>query len=340
MATLDENVFHLFSNVMTPTPEPMSPLQTALAEQGLFVLDGALATELERRGADLLDPLWSAKLLIEQPDLIRQVHLDYFLAGADVATTASYQATFEAFARRGLGHEEAADLMRRSVSLACEARDAFWAEPAHRVGRRRPLVAASIGPYGAMLADGSEYRGYQGVSRQALADFHRPRLQVLAHAGADLLACETIPCLDEALAIAGLLPEFPGVQAWLSFSCRDGAHNCQGEPFADCVAQLDALPQIAAVGVNCTAPEFVESLVALARSHTSKPIVVYPNSGEHYDAVDKVWHGEGRAHDFAAQAMRWHGRGARLIGGCCRTGPDDIRALKQAAVAGGALIEA
>jgi homocysteine S-methyltransferase len=313
------------------------PLQQALAEQGLFVLDGALATELERRGADLKDPLWSAKLLIEQPDLIRQVHLDYFLAGADVATTASYQATFEAFAQRGLGHEQAADLMRRSVQLACEARDAFWSDPAHRAGRRKPLVAASVGPYGAMLADGSEYRGYQGVSREALAAFHRPRLQVLAHAGADLLACETLPCLAEALAITDLLPEFPGVQAWISFSCRDGEHNSQGEPLADCVAALDSVLQVAAVGLNCTAPEFVPSLVERARARTRKPIVVYPNSGEHYDAVGKVWQGDGQAHDFAAQAMRWHNRGARLIGGCCRTGPDDIRSLRQAAEAEGAL---
>ena len=318
----------------TPSTHP-SPLQAALAEQGLLVLDGALATELERRGADLKDPLWSAKLLIEQPDLIRQVHLDYFLAGADVATTASYQATFEAFARRGLSQTEAADLMRRSVELACEARDAFWAVPDNRVGRRRPLVAASVGPYGAMLADGSEYRGYQGVSREALADFHRPRLEILAHAGADLLACETLPCLDEALAIAGLLPAFEGLQAWISFSCKDAIHNSQGEPLAECVAALDGVAQIAAIGVNCTAPEFIPSLVALASANTSKPIIVYPNSGEHYDAIDKVWHGDG-AHDFAALAMRWHGRGARLIGGCCRTGPDDIRALKQAALACGA----
>lgn len=306
-------------------------LQQALAERPLFVLDGALATELERRGANLQDPLWSAKLLIEQPDMIRQVHLDYYLAGADVATTASYQATFEAFGRRGLSHDQAADLMRRSVALACEARDLFWSDPAHRVGRRRPLVAASVGPYGAMLADGSEYRGYQGVSLDALVAFHRPRLQVLAHAGADLLACETIPCLEEALALAQLLPEFPGVQAWISFSCRDGERNSQGEPLADCVAALDGVAQVAAVGVNCTAPEFIPSLVAIAHAHTTKPIVVYPNSGEHYDAVGKVWQGEGRAHDFAAQAMRWHARGARLIGGCCRTGPEDIRALKQAA---------
>lgn len=305
----------------------IDPIQTALEQQKLFILDGALATELERRGADLNDALWSAKLLIEQPELIRQVHFDYFMAGADVATTASYQATFEAFQERGYSREEAARLMRLSVTLALEARDAFWADPVHRVGRLKPLVAASVGPYGAMLADGSEYRGHYGLSKQALIDFHRPRMQVLVEAGADMLACETLPCLDEALAIASLLPEFGNVAAWISFSCRDGEHNCQGENLADCVAMLDGVAQIVAVGVNCTAPEFIPSLIDQARIGTTKPIVVYPNSGEQYDAVHKQWQGCSHAQDFAQQALGWYARGARLIGGCCRTGPDDIRAL-------------
>ena len=317
---------------MTPIPSNTGPIQNALAQQNFFVLDGALATELERRGANLKDPLWSAKLLIEQPDLIRAVHFDYFMAGADVATTASYQATFEAFEKRGHSHEEAAMLMRRSIELAIEARDEFWADPAHRVGRLKPLVAASVGPYGAMLADGSEYRGHYGVSRQALVAFHRPRMQVLVAAGADLLACETIPCLDEAMAIAQLLPEFEGMSTWISFSCKDGEHNSQGERLADCVAALEEVPQIAAIGINCTAPEWIPSLIDQARQHTRKPIVVYPNSGEHYDATRKVWHGVSDAQDFAQQAMRWSQHGARLIGGCCRTGPDDIRAVRQAAL--------
>lgn len=307
-----------------------NPIEHVLSANRLFVLDGALATELERRGADLNDPLWSAKVLLEQPDLIRQVHTDYFEAGADVATTASYQATFEAFAQRGIGHEQAAELMRLSVRLACEARDAFWAVAANRVGRHRPLVAASVGPYGAMLADGSEYRGHYAIGQQALVEFHRERLQVLAHSGADLLACETIPCLDEALAIASLLPSLGGITAWISFSCKDGEHNSQGERFADCVAALDAFAPVIAVGVNCTAPEHIPALVASARTRTGKPIVVYPNSGEHYNAVSKQWSGDTCKHEtsFAAQAMQWHAQGAQLIGGCCRTSPADIRAIK------------
>ena len=314
----------------------LNPIEQFLANDRVMVLDGALATELERRGANLNDPLWSAKLLLEQPELIRAVHADYFLAGADVATTASYQATFEAFTQRGLSRAEAADLMRLSVTLACEARDAFWSDPANRVGRIRPLVAASVGPYGAMLADGSEYRGHYGLDRAALAAFHRERLDVLAQSGADLLACETIPCLDEALALADVLADLGSMTAWISFSCKDGEHNVQGERLADCVAALEAYPQVIAIGVNCTAPEFVASLVAQAQAHTSKPVLVYPNSGEHYDASSKVWTGVGgQATDYAAQAMRWRAQGARMIGGCCRTGPDHIRAVRHLAQACG-----
>jgi homocysteine S-methyltransferase len=315
-----------------PTNAPTAsanPFDAFFANRKLLILDGALATELERRGADLNDPLWSAKLLIEQPDLIRQVHLDYFLAGADVATTASYQATFESFARRGFDHAAAAALMADSVRLAVEARDAFWSEPVNRVGRIRPLVAASVGPYGAMLADGSEYKGHYGLTEEQLMDFHRPRLQVLLQTGADLLACETIPCLAEARALARLLTEFPGAAAWISFSCRDGLHNSEDELLADCVATLDAYAQVLAVGVNCTAPQHIDSLVEQAQAHTQKPVLVYPNSGEHYDATHKQWHGNPSASYFAEQARGWHARGARLIGGCCRTSPEDIAAVNR-----------
>jgi homocysteine S-methyltransferase len=180
-----------------------------------------------------------------------------------------------------------------------------------------------------MLADGSEYTGNYGLDEEALMAFHRPRLAVLADAGADLLACETIPCLAEAHALARLLPEFPGVAAWLSFSCRDGLHDSQGEPMADCVAALEGFDQIVALGVNCTAPQYIPSLIEQMHAHTAKPLLVYPNSGEQYDASHKTWHGNPGASHFAEQARGWHARGARLIGGCCRTGPDEIAALRQ-----------
>lgn len=305
----------------------MNPIAGLLRKFPILILDGALATELERRGRDLRDPLWSAKVLLEAPELIRQVHLDYFRAGADIAITASYQATVGGFMRRGLSREASLDLLQRSVRLAVEARDEFWREPANRVGRPRPLVAASVGPYGAFLADGSEYRGDYGLSETELMAFHRLRLATLLEAGPDLLACETLPCFLEARALARLLTELPGASAWISFSARDGAHTCHGEPLAECAAWLDDHPQVVAVGINCTAPRYIPALVQAIRSATSKPIVVYPNSGETYRADLRRWEGTATCAEFATEAERWYANGARLIGGCCRTTPDHIAAL-------------
>lgn len=303
----------------------MNPIESILEKQNILILDGALATELERRGCDLNDALWSARVLLEQPELIREVHLDYFKAGADVAITASYQATVEGFARRGLSYEQAVDLMKKSVRIAQEARDEFWSDPARHVSRSRPLIAGSVGPYGAFLADGSEYRGDYGLTEQQLIEFHRPRVQALIEAGADLLACETIPCLIEARALTSLLGEFPNIIAWFSFSARDGEHICNGEKIADCAQALDANPQVAAIGINCTSPLYIPSLIRQIRSASSKPVVVYPNSGEVYDPQTNTWHGETSCDAFGAQSREWVQAGARLIGGCCRTTPDHIR---------------
>jgi homocysteine S-methyltransferase len=301
-------------------------IERILRTQPLVVLDGALATELARRGCDLNDPLWSARVLIEQPEMIRAVHADYFASGADCATTASYQATFEGFAERGLSAEEAERLIRLSVTLAIEARDAFWAVESNRVGRERPFVAGSIGPYGAMLHDGSEYRGDYTLTVDELVNFHRPRMRTLIEAGAELIACETIPNWTEAQALTRLITEFPGVVMWISFSAKDGEHISRGERLADCVAALDDHPQIASVGVNCTAPEYIRDLVRSAAKETAKPILTYPNSGEHYDAETKTWHGQSCA-DYTAQAREWFNAGAKVIGGCCRTTPEHIREL-------------
>jgi homocysteine S-methyltransferase len=326
-----------------------NPLQPLLDRQGVVVLDGALATELERRGAQLDDPLWSAKVLLEAPEMIRQLHYDYFAAGADVTTTASYQATFAGLARRGLSYDGAADLMRLSVRLAIEAREQFvrgWGVGSREwgIGASPPpslptphslpptpqlLVAASVGPYGAYLADGSEYRGDYGLTVAELMNFHRPRLAVLAESGADLLACETIPALAEGEALVRLLAEFPDIPAWLSFSCCDEEYVCHGERFADCVALANESAQIVAVGLNCTAPRFVEALLASAAKVSQKPLLAYPNSGERWDATSHCWVAGSGTTDFTQPARRWYAAGARLIGGCCRTGPEDIRAIAQ-----------
>lgn len=320
---MDENPILAPSGVA----DPFAPY---LENRGVVILDGALATELERRGADLRDALWSAKLLIENPDLIRQVHYDYYVAGADVATTAGYQATFAGFARLGLDADATAMLLRRSVELADAARREFWSEPTHRQGRLRPLVAASVGPYGAYLADGSEYRGDYGLSARQLSEFHRPRLAVLAESGADLLACETIPTLVEAEALAALLSEFSHLPAWFSFSCGDEAHLWHGESLREAVALANGCPQVAAVGINCTAPQLIEPLLESVRDVAQKPLLVYPNSGEGWDSVAKCWLPGTEIVEFGEQARRWYAAGARLIGGCCRTTPDDIRAIARA----------
>src|ERR1044072_8100366 len=217
----------------------MNPIASILDHYPALVIDGALATELERRGCDLKDDLWSAKILLEQPEKIKQVHLDYVKAGADCAITASYQATLEGFVKRGLTENEAIALIQKSVKLASEARDEFWADPSNRGNRSQPFVAASVGPYGAFLADGSEYRGNYGLTEKELMEFHRPRIKVLLEAGADMLACETIPCLIEAQAIAKLLKEFPDVVAWISFTGRDEVYISEGQIFADCVKELE-----------------------------------------------------------------------------------------------------
>jgi len=307
-----------------------NPIAERLATQGVLLLDGGLATELEARGHRLDDDLWSARLLADEPDAVRRLHLDYLEAGADCVTSASYQASLKGFRRKGKTEEEAIGLLRRSVDLALEARDAFWGDPRNRLGRLRPLVAASVGPYGAFLADGSEYTGEYDLGEEGLFEFHRGRLEILAGAGADLLACETIPSLPEARALARLLEASPASRAWMSFSCRDGSRISDGSDFAAVVAELDPLPNLVAVGVNCTAPEHLPELIGRARAATAKPIVVYPNSGERWEMGKRQWRPGSGATDFGSACVGWREAGASLLGGCCRTGPSDIAAMRRA----------
>ncbi|SDR08794.1 homocysteine S-methyltransferase [Thermostaphylospora chromogena] len=285
-----------------------------VGERGL-VLDGGLATHLETLGADLRGELWSARLLLDDPGLIRRAHLDYYAAGAEVATTASYQASLPALARQGLPGREAERLLRLSVELAAQARDEAGGG----------LVAASIGPYGAALADGSEYTGDYDLDEDGLVAWHRPRWEILAGAGADLLACETIPSRAEAAALARLLRETPDVRAWVAFSCRDGERLNDGTPVAESAALFAGMPQVVAVGVNCTPPRFVSELTGRIRRACGRPVVAYPNSGETWDPAARAWRGEADPAGFAAAAREWRAAGASLVGGCCRTTPEYIR---------------
>jgi len=301
-----------------------------LQHQGFVLLDGGLATELENRGESLKDPLWSAKILLSAPEKIGDVHYAYFLAGADVAITSSYQATFPGLRAAGLTTQQAEHVIRDSVSVAMQARDRFWSDPRHRIARLRPLIAASVGPYGAFLHDGSEYGGHYHISRHELKAFHAERLAVLTDSGADLIACETIPSLSEAEVLTELLSEVPNAQSWISFSCKDHAHISDGTKFSAAIAAVLQCEAVVAAGLNCTAPRFVNALLEEARPVTVKPLVAYPNSGELYDAAICDWRSTSEIGTIEQAARGWRDRGALLIGGCCRTTPETIRGIRTA----------
>ncbi|QDS74595.1 hypothetical protein FKW77_008386 [Venturia effusa] len=291
------------------------------------VVDGALATELEARGCDLNSALWSAEILIRKPELIYQVHLDYFLAGADVAITSSYQASVAGLKQHGLSDLEAHDLIQRSVGLAKQARE----EIVCREPGRQCFVAGSVGPYGAFLADGSEYTGNYRLTSDEMKSFHRPQISALTEAGVDVLAFETIPSVYEAQDLLELVQEFPRTVCWFSFTLRDENHLSDGTPIAEVLSFLNESPQVIAIGVNCT-PEYLVSKAEIAMSAcTTKPLIAYPNSGEVYDAVSKTWSGQrAQGKGLDAHVKEWYSLGGKLIGGCCRTTPDDIRTIKKA----------
>jgi homocysteine S-methyltransferase len=305
-----------------PTPHPLRAL---LDEQGLVVLDGGLASELEARGHDLSDDLWSARLLLDAPEAIADVHTAYLEAGADCVVSASYQATLDGFGRRGVPAGEGRKRLRLSVELARRARDAFWrTEP---VERRRPLVAASVGPYGAARADGSEYTGRYDLDAGGLREFHAERFALLADSGADLLACETLPSIVEARVLLALLDETPDASAWFSFTARDSTHISDGTPIAEVARELDH-ERVLALGVNCVPPSLVPGLLEELAAATDRPLVAYPNSGEGWDAVARRWTGSRNGGDAGEAGDRWRRAGARLIGGCCRVGPAEITRLR------------
>lgn len=295
----------------------------------VVVLDGGLASELEARGHDLRDRLWSARLLLTDPDVIEDVHITYFRAGAQVATTASYQASLPGLMAAGLDPGTALATIRRSVELANRARDRYAAETGRDTGDL--LVAGSVGPYGAMLADGSEYRGDYDPGSVALRDFHKGRIDALAEAGADLLAIETIPTMREAEVLVRLLDEVD-LPAWISYSCRDGATTSAGEPIEDAIALLEH-DRLVAVGVNCSAPRDLPDLLTRAATATGRPRIAYPNAGDRWDPVARYWVADaGGAYDPATVAT-WRDLGATWLGGCCGTGPGEIAALAAAVAA-------
>ena len=285
-----------------------------------MILDGGLSNALASRGHDLSDELWTAAVLRDAPGEVAAVHRAYYEAGAEVATSASYQASVDGFERAGLSRREAESLVRRSVEVACGVRDEL------STAERPRLVAASVGPFGAVLADGSEYVGRYGLSARQLRDFHLPRLELLVAAGPDLLAVETVPDLDEAAVLVPLLEEL-GVPAWVSFSC-DGPRTRAGQPLADAFAVVADSTAVVAAGVNCCRPEDVLPALELARAVTGKPGVAYPNSGQGWDSGTHTW--SGSASFDVGLAPAWVAAGAAYVGGCCQVGPADIATLVSA----------
>jgi homocysteine S-methyltransferase len=294
-----------------------SPFRRQIRER-VLVLDGGLASELEHRGAELDDHLWSARLLESAPARIVEVHEAYARAGADVLTTASYQASLAGFARAGVDEGRALALMASSVTLARAG--------AERAGGGDVLIAGSCGTWGAHLGDGSEYRGRYAASDDELYAFHAPRARALLDAGADVLAFETFPDAREALLCARLADEL-GADAWLSFSCADGKTTAGGDDLAATARALHDAEHIVAIGVNCIPPALVDEALSCIASATTKPLVAYPNRGEAWDPEARCWVATDAPPDLHARATTWIERGARLIGGCCRTRPEDIREL-------------
>ena len=293
------------------------PSLAAAIAAGPVLMDGGLGTELESSGCDVTGILWSGQLLLDAPEVVEAAHRRFFAAGAQVAISGSYQLSFEGLAAVGVDRAAAETMLRRSVTVASAARDAAF-DP------DQTWVAASVGPYGATLADGSEFRGAYGKTVAELQEWHRPRLAVLADAGADVLAIETIPCLAE---VEALLREIDGsgVPSWLSLTCASATTTRAGEPVAEALAMAADVAEVLAVGVNCLPPADARALVATAAQSSGKPVVVYPNSGEEWDAVHKSWYGDGSL--LAGEVACWLADGARLVGGCCRVRPAEIEKL-------------
>jgi homocysteine S-methyltransferase len=294
------------------------------------VLDGGMATELEQRGFELPGPLWSAQVLETAPEAILAVHLDYLRAGADCISTASYQVSAMGYEEIGRTAADAERAIRKSVEIAEQARELYRSE-----SDRPVFIAVSLGPYGAAMHDGSEFHGNYGVGFDQLVRYHRERLLVAIDTSADFIAVETVPSLEEARAVSDVVGSIPASRnIWVSFTCKDGEHVAHGERLAECAALLDAVPGVVAVGINCTQPAYLATLIAEARKGTRKPVLVYPNSGELWDSGKPCWYGSGEIAPFSEQAQAWFHAGVQAVGGCCRTGPGHVRALRKLADAG------
>lgn len=299
-----------------------NPFASWLDAGRTVVLDGGLGTELERRGYRDLDRLWSSALVEVDPAALREVHRDFLLAGSDVIATATYQAAVPTLIECGHERGSAMRVLRDAVRLAVEERDAHAPSA---------LVAASIGPFGAHLADGSEYTGAYRLSDDELHAFQSARWHLLAESDADLLACETMPSLADVRACVRLMKETPERWAWISLMCRDAGHLVDGTALTEVLALLDDVPNLAAVGANCVPPCLVPALMDAFRAATPLPLMIYPNASNAWKMEMGRPLDELSPAEFAAQSVAWRSHGAQIIGGCCKTTPSHVQALKAAA---------
>ncbi len=291
-----------------------------------LILDGGLSNVLESFGCDLNQELWSAKMLIDQPELIKRAHLAYLEAGAQCITSSSYQATLSGFERIGLNRSDATKMMIKSIELADEARSVFIKKNNQS---ESIFLAASIGPYGAFLADGSEYRGDYRISDNELRQFHAEKIRILESTNVDFLAFETIPSLQEIQILSELISQSKK-QCWISFSCRDSEFLNDGSKIIDALKICSSTNNLFALGVNCTAPKYISSIIKKIRPLVQdKKIIIYPNSGEIYLPESKSWKGISDPDIFQKMASEWLDLGVDIIGGCCRIGPDHITKLSQ-----------
>lgn len=305
-------------------------LNDILKKNGIMLIDGSMGSALEELGANLNNKLWTACVLAENPDMVKTVHLNYFRAGADSGITCSYQATIPGLMANGYSKEEAEQLIRRSVEIFLSAREEWWESEGKADGRAYPLCLAGIGPYGAYLADGSEYTGNYNISDAELDAFHRHRAELLSAAGADILLFETQPSLKEVLIEAQIAEELEK-DYWISFSCMDGKHTNKGEAVSECAKILSKdHPHLKMIGVNCTKPEYIVSLIGELKKGTSLPIAVYPNSGETYDPTTKNWTSTQGSLNFSEYALQYMMAGASAVGGCCTTVDKHIRQVVEA----------
>lgn len=287
----------------------------ALFGSSPVVIDGGLSTQLERRGHDVAGQLWTGRVLLEDPNAVTQAHRDFVDAGAGVVITASYQVSRQGFLDFGMTADQADDALISSVAAARAA--------------GAGAVAASVGPYGAILHDGSEYRGDYGLTRSALAEFHRDRIDVLVASIPDLLAVETIPDLLEAEALVDVLGEYPDMPAWMTFTAVDGERLWAGQSIEDAARVAASAPSVVAVGINCTDPRYASELLRRMATVTDLPAVVYANAGGTWDAAGGQWGGAGAEGAQFAPALveEWIAAGARAVGGCCGTDDRTIRQI-------------